>query len=442
MPLAPSQVLVELISIRFRQLTDLWKVTAGFEAGQSLLLVLFTAAWDRSHFREERLAKWFASQRSFASAGESLQIPAIAVFKLLVNGGDEAENYVVDALRVRELPHLAIYNNGGILLHAMDKLQLQRLEAFSSLIPFPLQIKVLSSSAWKTLAPPSNILATLFERGDNLHDEEEDSPLRLFVAGSRSTAGKSSICLGILKALIERYGVSPAQLSYIKPATQCEAEQPITRYCRRVGIRCNSIGPVVFYKGFTRAFLAGETTSSATLLAQIREAVHQTGQGSRLQLVDGVGYPAVGAICGVCNGKVASTLDAPAVVIGRPGVGDAVDSYCLDAAYLRSCGVRVLGPLFNRLAREGFYGLEACRAPVEQFFRLTMPDERPYGFLPLIEEEGEGRESTVDRDMLREERFQDRLAAAVEDHVDLRRLIFDVWRDQVRRLCKINHTNA
>lgn len=50
----------------------------------------------------------------------------------------------------------------------------------------------------------------------------------LFVAGDKSSVGKSTTCLCILSSLI-RLGVSPGLIAYIKPVTQCEAEQPITR---------------------------------------------------------------------------------------------------------------------------------------------------------------------------------------------------------------------
>jgi hypothetical protein len=45
---------------------------------------------------------------------------------------------------------------------------------------------------------------------------------------------------------------------------------------------------VVFYKGFTRAFLAGETPDAHALLAEARVAVASIGAGKRLTIVDGV----------------------------------------------------------------------------------------------------------------------------------------------------------
>lgn len=88
---------------------------------------------------------------------------------------------------------------------------------------------------------------------------------------------------------------------FSQPATQCESEQLIARFCRAkgtavcvcvfvclcgvralcivycvcvcvcarcgvAGIACVPVGPIVFYAGFTRAFLAGQTDTSSELL--------------------------------------------------------------------------------------------------------------------------------------------------------------------------------
>jgi hypothetical protein len=46
---------------------------------------------------------------------------------------------------------------------------------------------------------------------------------------------------------------------------------------------------------------------------------------------------------------VAQALNSPVLLIGKPGVGDAVDSYNLNRIFFESFGVRVLGGIFNKL---------------------------------------------------------------------------------------------
>jgi dethiobiotin synthetase len=155
-------------------------------------------------------------------------------------------------------------------------------------------------------------------------------PIRLFVSGDRSSVGKSTCCLYLILSLL-RLGISPHDIAYIKPVTQCEADQPVVELCQILGITCRGIGPVVFYKGFTRAFLEGSVGTGTELIHSAVQAVDEIGRGKRIVLVDGVGYPAVGSICGISNADMAKALGSPVVIIGKSGVGDAVDSFNLNA---------------------------------------------------------------------------------------------------------------
>lgn len=247
----------------------------------------------------------------------------------------------------------------------------------------------------------------------------------LFLAGDRSSVGKSTSCLAILSALITR-GVNPNHLAYIKPVTQCEAAQPVSQFCDRMGIAHRSIGPVVFYRGFTRAYLAGETEPAQVLLQQAVDAVAAIGYGKRLVLVDGVGYPSVGSICNISNADVAGALGCPVLLVGKEGVGDAVDSFNLNAAFFESRGVRVLGGIFNKLPPAGFYSLDACREAVTSYFRQFRPHQMPYGFVPKIDLAAGGHAGAGDEAAVSAVSTAEALGAAFLRHVDLDRLLHDL----------------
>lgn len=158
----------------------------------------------------------------------------------------------------------------------------------------------------------------------------------IYVSGDRASVGKSTICLSLLASLCSKkyYNVLPDEIAYIKPITQCEEETEVTRFCQSMGIECIPIGPVVFYRGFTRAFLRGETDSTVAYLAQIRSLIDGLMSTKRLVIVDGVGYPSVGSICGLSNSDVCHSvvtghqnLPLPVLLVGKPGIGDAIDSY-------------------------------------------------------------------------------------------------------------------
>ncbi|DBA03888.1 TPA: hypothetical protein N0F65_004578 [Lagenidium giganteum] len=271
-----------------------------------------------------------------------------------------------------------------------------------------------------------------------------NGPVKLFVSGDRTQVGKSTVCLGIIGSLLAQ-GLQPDQIAYIKPATQCEAPQLIARFCHQHGIACRDIGPILFYSGFTREFLQGNTASSKELLAQAREAVETIGRGKQVVVVDGVGYPAVGSICGVSNARVAHAIGAPVVLVGKKGVGDAVDSFNLNASFFESHDVTVLGGIFNRFPTDGFYSLDKCEPSIRSYFAQFQPDKRVYGLLPEIPMPANGTGSTgseADQAVSKQDEAKPRPMTAAEaaraehvialfkKHVDVKQLLKDAIQNQ------------
>lgn len=246
--------------------------------------------------------------------------------------------------------------------------------------------------------------------------------IRLFIAGDRSQVGKSTISLGILATLVDVLGYNPKDLAYIKPVTQCEAPQLVSKFCQAKGIRHCGIGPVVFYSGFTREFLNGNTLSSEEMMSEIQTVCDEYASTSKILLVDGVGYPAVGSICNLSNAQVAQASRAPVVLVGKKGVGDAVDSFNLNATFLESFQVRVLGGIFNRLPLDGYYNLENCRKYVTEYFQQQKPHQMPYGFLSELECEMSSAETGLSES---EVEFIKRLTQEFKSHIDIERMLDD-----------------
>jgi len=235
-----------------------------------------------------------------------------------------------------------------------------------------------------------------------------NTPVRIFVSGDRSQVGKSTVCLGLLGSLLLQLGYKPQELAYIKPATQCEQPQLVEQFCKAHGIPCVPIGPIVYYKGFTRAFLAGETPTSCQLLAQAGHAVDQLSSHKKVMIVDGVGYPSVGSICGTDNCRVSQAcgipipqnepqsqqdgngecdrIPMPVLMVGKSGVGDAVDSFNINATYFEASGTPVLGAVFNRLPLDGYYSLDNCKTAVTAYFEQYKqnPHQQAFGFIPEV----------------------------------------------------------
>jgi hypothetical protein len=243
-------------------------------------------------------------------------------------------------------------------------------------------------------------------RTNTITTTNNNTPVRIFVSGDRSQVGKSTVCLGLLGSLLLHLGYKPQELAYIKPATQCEQPQLVEQFCQAHGIACVPIGPIVYYKGFTRAFLAGETPTSHQLLIQAGHAVDQLSSHKKVMIVDGVGYPSVGSICGTDNCRVSQAcgmpirnnespqeknrecdrIPMPVLLVGKSGVGDAVDSFNINATYFEASGTPVLGAVFNRLPMDGYYSLDNCKTAVTAYFEQykQTPHQQAFGFIPEV----------------------------------------------------------
>mmetsp|Transcript_6773 Transcript_6773/g.6888 ORF Transcript_6773/g.6888 Transcript_6773/m.6888 type:complete len:556 (-) Transcript_6773:95-1762(-) len=381
----------------FRVITKIDKYSVG----------IFEAAWKKG-------ARFTFIRQLLLEALISVDSNLEYLYHITVRGGDYAENYVVDNLFVKNLPAVAIFSNGGVLEHVSEihddgtfdiakflaefsRVALSKTNISSSITVTECQNKNLDCSRQISL---TSLISLLFDDDqygrasiDNsttpapvvVDQIDQDSPetLTLFLSGDRSSVGKSSICLALLGSLI-RLGVNPHYMAYIKPVTQCEAAQPVTDYCSKVGISHRGVGPVVFFKGFTRAFLNGETDSAEILTKAAVDAVKEISVGKRIVIIDGVGYPSVGSICNLSNADIARAIGCPVLLIGKSGVGDAVDSYNLNARFFESYCVTVLGGIFNKLSLEGFYALEACKKAVCAYFLQHRPGHYPYGFMPIL----------------------------------------------------------
>ncbi|KAL7472447.1 hypothetical protein ACHAXS_012781 [Conticribra weissflogii] len=251
--------------------------------------------------------------------------------------------------------------------------------------------------AWSRLTLPSSISPSFSPSTSSFSSSSPPPPIRIFIAGDKSQVGKSSISLGILGSLLAApHLYRPRDLAYIKPATQCERTPLIRKYCQRRGIdACVPVGPIVYHRGFTRAFLRREAgTTSEALLEAAARAVDEVSRGKKAVVIDGVGYPAVGSIVGTDNARVARacgrpTFDgtrapAPVLLVGKAGVGDAVDSFNLNAAYFASGHVPVIGAVFNKLSAEGYYSLEKCKEAIDAYFDEYQPNRKVYGYVPEL----------------------------------------------------------
>lgn len=216
----------------------------------------------------------------------------------------------------------------------------------------------------------------------------------LMVCGDRSGSGKSTACLALLHLIVTKCGFDASEVAYIKPATQCEDVTLVAKYCKSKGIQCRGIGPVRFQQGVSYEMIEHPSTQ---LLDRAEAACRDIAVGKKFVLVDGVGYSAVGTCCGVSNAQIAERLGISVVLIGKSGVGDAIDSMMLHLAFLQNMHkVRVAAMIFNKLPQPSAdsentdeqkerHSYENCVKYVGKFMQDHFPEVEILGFLEKVE---------------------------------------------------------
>ena len=161
-------------------------------------------------------------------------------------------------------------------------------------------------------------------------------------------------------------------------------------------------------------------------------------------------------------------MNCPVLLIGKSGVGDAVDSYNLNSTYFSSYQVKVLGGIFNKIPLDGYYSHEYSSAAITSYFQQYKSDEMPYGYIPILQVVDDGDDvdlsiedvnfqkdhsvhhQDIDRDDDRRDYHDDHGISGTNDatqrssklkftsfewklsdtfikHVDIQRLMHDIW---------------
>ena len=84
--------------------------------------------------------------------------------------------------------------------------------------------------------------------------------------------------------------------------------------------------------------------------------------------------------------------------------------------------------LYDQTCQNPFYLLQACKTAVSSYFAQYRRDCAAYGFIPVMNRLTVPDESG--RELLCEEALQ-----VFSQHVDMRRLLTDLWMGQVRSYC-------
>jgi len=188
----------------------------------------------------------------------------------------------------------------------------------------------------------------------------------IFIAATGQNVGKTTLCLGIMAALRQRF----SNVGFIKPVGQqhvrihenliVDKDVLLFKNYFKLDLNYEDMSPVILPAGFTRDFLDGKIDSTH-LQNSIQKGFKQVSSTSAFTLVEGTGHVGVGSLIQLNNARVAASLNLDVVIIASGGLGSAYDELALNIELCRSYGVKVKGIILNRV-------LEDKREMIEEYF--------------------------------------------------------------------------
>lgn len=180
---------------------------------------------------------------------------------------------------------------------------------------------------------------------------------RIFVAATRQDDGKSTICLGLLQILKEKY----PQVGFMKPVGQRYVEHEGVKVdedvilMREVCGITNSLkdmNPITVGKGFTENYLLEGG------LERYKEMIMKSyaciSKDKELMLIEGTGHAGVGAVFDLSNASIAKLLGGKVILVSTGGIGRPIDEIVINKALFDQEGVEIIGVVINKVLLEKY----------------------------------------------------------------------------------------
>lgn len=179
----------------------------------------------------------------------------------------------------------------------------------------------------------------------------------IFIAATGQNVGKTTICLGVIAALKQRF----SKVGFIKPVGQrhqkvesgIEVDKDVRLFKMYFNMTSDwkDMSPVIIPSGFTRRYLDGEMCENH-MLERIIASYSRIASEHDYTIVEGTGHVGVGSIINLSNAKVAAALDLDMIIIADAGLGSSIDELALNLAMCEHYGVKVRGVILNRVFKE------------------------------------------------------------------------------------------
>jgi len=178
---------------------------------------------------------------------------------------------------------------------------------------------------------------------------------RIFIAATEQDTGKTTVSLGLYKALEERF----AQIGYIKPVGQrftkvdgrrIDDDSILIQTIFGTRIPIEHMSPIAVEPDFTRRYINHSTHD--TLVKRIRNSFDRSSWEKEFTIIEGSGHAGVGSVFDLSNATVARLLHSKVVLVVPGGIGKPVDEAALSKALFDREGVEVVGVVMNKVLEE------------------------------------------------------------------------------------------
>jgi BioD-like phosphotransacetylase family protein len=175
---------------------------------------------------------------------------------------------------------------------------------------------------------------------------------RVFIAATRQNDGKTTVSLGLLSALQQRY----PRIGYIKPVGQrfveieeqkIDEDTVLMDSVYRLNCPLVDMSPIAIEPDFTRKYL--EESNRDALMSKIQKAFDRVAWEKDFVLCEGSGHAGVGSVFDLSNAQVAKILKAKVVIVSRGGIGKPIDEVALNQALFEKEGVEIIGVILNKV---------------------------------------------------------------------------------------------
>jgi BioD-like phosphotransacetylase family protein len=178
---------------------------------------------------------------------------------------------------------------------------------------------------------------------------------RIFIAATRQNDGKTTVSLGLIAALQQKF----PRVGYIKPVGQrfveieeqkIDEDTVLMDSVFQLNCPLVDMSPIAVEPDFTRKYLLAANNDA--LVKKIQTAFDRVSWEKDFVLCEGSGHAGVGSVFDLSNARVAKLLGAKVIIVSQGGIGKPIDEISLNQALFEKEDVEIIGVILNKVLGE------------------------------------------------------------------------------------------